>query len=358
MDNIWGQSFFGRRPAWHGLGTVVPEDQDIGVMDGFDMAKALYTVSLEPIVVNAFGQVVETGNFAIMRSPTEQDPEPRMFGTVKSKYQPIQNRELGTLLADLSEKEGWPIETVGVLGRGERIFATLKTNSIEVEGDGEVVIYFLATTGHDGGTATKIACTPVRVVCQNTLVMGLAAATINASVIHRGDVQSEVAWNLDIVAQMKKSQDAVTQAMRIMAYPSSILDPEEVEMVLEAAYPSVIADTAATARARQMIEADTITLDEARRKGLATKVSRKDAWVETVREYRGLARGRLLAMNDEFPAVANTAWSVYNAVVETEQYRKGRSEATIGRDVLFGGYRGQNMANAFDRAYKLALSKN
>jgi hypothetical protein len=241
---------------------------------------------------------------------------------------------------------------------GERIFATLSTEVVEIEGDGGVQIYFLVTTGHDGGTATKIACTPVRIVCQNTLIMGLQQAIINASVVHRGDAVGEVEWNMGVVAQMKKAQDAVTEAMRIMATPASLLDHEEVEDVLEAAYPSIIRDTAAISRARQMIQTDTISMDEARRKGLTTRVSRKDAWVQTVQEYKGAARARLMVMNDEHPAVANTAWAVYNAVVETEQYRRGRSDATIGRDVLFGGFRGQNMANAFNAAYALATAKN
>jgi phage/plasmid-like protein (TIGR03299 family) len=355
---IWGSSFFGRKPAWHNLGVVIPDDQQVGVMDAFELAGANYEVRVEPIVVNAFDTVVETGKLAIMREPTKLDPEPRMFGVAGPRYQVVQNRELGTLLADLSEAESWPVETVGVLGRGEKMFATLRADSVEIEGDGEVVIYFLVSSGHDGGTATRIACTPVRVVCQNTLILGLAEATIQASVVHRGNALGEVEWNMGVVAQLKKSQDAVTSAMRLMASPRSLLDTEEVEQVLEAAYPTVIADTAATARARHMIEADTITIDEARRRGLNLRVTRKDAWVESVREYRGVARARLIAMNDEFPAVANTSWAVYNAVVETEQYRKGRSEATVGRDVLFGGYRGQNMAAAFDSAYKLASAKN
>jgi phage/plasmid-like protein (TIGR03299 family) len=356
--NIWGSSFFGRKPAWHSLGTVIPPDQKVGVLDAMELANATYEVRLEPITVHAFDQVIETGKLAIMRAPTALDPEARMLGVVGDKYQPVQNRELGTLLADLSEAEGWPVETVGVLGMGERIFATLSTEVVEIEGDGGVQIYFLVTTGHDGGTATKIACTPVRIVCQNTLIMGLQQAIINASVVHRGDAVGEVEWNMGVVAQMKKAQDAVTEAMRIMATPASLLDHEEVEDVLEAAYPSIIRDTAAISRARQMIQTDTISMDEARRKGLTTRVSRKDAWVQTVQEYKGAARARLMVMNDEHPAVANTAWAVYNAVVETEQYRRGRSDATIGRDVLFGGFRGQNMANAFNAAYALATAKN
>lgn len=357
MDNIFGNSFLGRAPAWHGLGTIIPPDQALGVMDAISLAKADYRVELHPIVIQAFGQTIDTGKMAIIRQPLEADPEPRMFGVAGAQYTPIQNAELGVLLADLSEKQEWPVETVGVLGQGQQFFATLRATSVEIGAD-EVIIYYLISTGHDGGTATRIACTPVKVVCQNTLIMGLQAATISASVIHRGDAHGEVAWNMDVLAQMRRAQEAVTHAMQIMASPKSKLDHDEVEAVLEAAYPSVIRDTAAIARARAMIEQDTMTLDDARKVGMATKVKRADAWSETVREYRGAARARLMVFNDEEPVVAGTAWAVYNAVVETEQYRKGRSKETVGRDILFGGYRGVNIKNAFDSAYALAAGKN
>jgi len=356
-DAIFGDRFLGRAPAWHGLGTVIDPSTPLSVMDAMVMAKANYRVALEPVTVTAFGQTLETGKLAIVREPIEDDPQLRLFGFAGENYQVIQNFEFGQMVGDLSEREGWPIETVGVLGKGETFFLTLKASSVEIEGDGEVDIYFLVSDGKDGGTATRIATTPVRVVCQNTLIMGLKAATLDASVIHRGDVHGEVAWNMDVVAQMKKAQDAVTAAMRIMAKPETRLDPDEIEQVFEAAYPSVLPDTKAVARARTLLDG-TITLDEARAKGLQIKVSKRDAWLETVREYRGAARARFVIFNDEFPQVAETPWAVYNAIAETEQYRKGRSDSTISRDMLFGGYRGKAVEAAFNVAFSLASRKS
>ena len=356
-DNILGNSFVGRQPAWHALGHVVERDQPLSVMDAMVMAGANYRVELQPVTVDTSWGKVDTGKVAIMREPIEADPEIRNLGVASEKYQVVQNFEFGQLVGDLAEREGWPIETVGVLGKGELFFISLLASNFEVEGDGEVDVYFLISEGKDGGTATKIVCTPVRVVCQNTLTMGLQQATLSASVQHRGDVAGELQWNMDVVAQMKVAQDAVTKAARIMALPQTELDGDEVAAIFEAAYPSVIKDSKAEARARELI-ASTITLDEARRTGLSTKVKRKDDWVQTVREYRAGAQAKLVIFNDEFPGVANTPWSVYNAIAENEQYRKGRSASTVARDLVFGGYRGQNVRNAFDAAYALALAKN
>jgi phage/plasmid-like protein (TIGR03299 family) len=350
-------NFVGRETAWHALGTVIPRDQPLSVMDAMVLAGANYRVELKPIIIDTTWGRVDTGKVAIMREPTEFDPEIRNFGVASEGYQVVQNFEFGQMVGDLAEREGWPIETVGVLGKGEVLFISLLASSFEVKGDGEVTVYFLVSEGKDGGTATKIVCTPVRVVCRNTLVMGLQQATMSASVIHRGDVAGELQWNMDVVSQMKKAEDAVRYASGIMANPRAELDGDEVAAILEAAYPSIIADTKATARARQLLDG-TVTLDEARQKGLTVKVSRKDAWEQTVKDYRAGAQAKLMIFNDEYPHVANTPWAVYNAIAENEQYRKGKNASVVARDLVFGGYRGANVRNAFDVAHALAVSKN
>jgi phage/plasmid-like protein (TIGR03299 family) len=357
-DNILGQSFVGRQTAWHHLGTVIPRDQPLSVMDAMVMANANYRVELQPVTVDTSWGRIDTGKVVIVREPIPGvDDEVRVLGVATENYQVVQNFEFGQMVGDLAEREGWPLETVGVLGKGELFFISLLASSVEIKGDGEVDIYFLISEGKDGGTATKIVCTPVRVVCKNTLIMGLQQATMSASVQHRGDVTGELQWNMDVVAQMKKAQDAVTAAMSIMAQPSAELDGDEVAMILEAAYPSVIKDSRAEARARELVKGS-ITLDEARLRGLTTKVKRKDDWVQTVREYRAGAQAKLLIFNDEYPQVANTPWAVYNAIAENEQYRKGKNAAVIARDLVFGGYRGANVKNAFDVAHALAVAKN
>lgn len=349
--------FVGRQTAWHHLGTVIPRDQPLSVMDAMVIAEANYKIELQPIVIQTSWGTVDTGKVAIMREPTPSDPEIRNLGVASNQYQVVQNFEFGQMVGDLAEREGWPLETVGVLGKGELFFISLLASSVEIKGDGEVLIYFLVSEGKDGGTATKIVCTPVRVVCRNTLVMGLQQATMSASVQHRGDVHGELEWNMDVVVQMKNAQDAVTKAMEIMANPRSEMDGDEVAAILEAAYPSVIRDSKAEARARELIKGS-ITIEEVRMSGLNTKVKRKDDWVQTVRDYRAQAQAKLLIFNDEYPAVANTAWAVYNAVAENEQYRKGKNASVVARDLVFGGYRGTNVKNAFDVAYGLAASKN
>ena len=58
---------------------------------------------------------------------------------------------------------------------------------------------------------------------------------------------------------------------------------------------------------------------------------------------------RFNIFNDEFPKLANTSWGVYNAIVETEDYRRGHDSSATA---LFGS-RAESKARAFNKALEL-----
>ena len=52
--------------------------------------------------------------------------------------------------------------------------------------------YLLFSNTHDGSGAIKVALTPIRVVCQNTLNLALANAKRSWSMIHTGDIKEKM----------------------------------------------------------------------------------------------------------------------------------------------------------------------
>lgn len=352
MDNIFGNRFLGRAPAWHHLGTVIDPEENLTMVGAIELAGADYEVKTTKLVTEAFGKRIDTGRVAIVRAPLADDPEPLVLGTATKAYKPVQNRELAMLLEPIAADNDWRVETVGVLGKGERVFMTLEAGQVEIPGDTSgVTMYFFVTSGHDGGSAVKIGVTPVRIVCQNTLIMGLARATVTAAVTHTGDAVGNVAFNVEAIAQMQAAKSAVAEAMRHLAAAPTTTDG--IEAILTAAYPLTIPVPAAD-RAREFL-ASTVVMTPERRAQLERVVAKADGGIAMNTVYRDAARDRLVIFNDEYPAVANTPWAVYNAVAETECYRRSKSDASASADLLFG-WRGRAVANAFEQATAVARS--
>ena len=51
--------------------------------------------------------------------------------------------------------------------------------------------YLVFSNTHDGSGAIKVALTPIRVMCNNTLNLALSSAKRSWSMIHTGDIQGK-----------------------------------------------------------------------------------------------------------------------------------------------------------------------
>jgi hypothetical protein len=142
-----GASFVARRiPAWHRLGTVV--DEWLGLDEALRLARADYEVRTVPLF--AFdGRRNERCEdaYATVR---EVDGRLVPLGIVTGRYEVVQNREAFAVLEPLQQL-GASVEMMGVLGRGERVFASVRMPfPVEVGGTDRHDFYGLVTTGHDG----------------------------------------------------------------------------------------------------------------------------------------------------------------------------------------------------------------
>ena len=154
---------------WHGLGTHV--DHLMTVDEALKLAQADYQVSRRSVfsVNDKTGGAVQVPD--VFTNVRYYDDEMVILGTVSNRYQILQNRDAFRFCESLVEL-GASIETMGVLDRGERAFATLRLNKeILIGGVDRVDLYLVAANGHDGKTAFTVMATPVRVVCNNTLRM-------------------------------------------------------------------------------------------------------------------------------------------------------------------------------------------
>ena len=174
--------FYTREKPWHGLGVKVkeaPTSKDALIMAGLD-----WQVVQKPIMTED-GTVIE-GYKANIR-----DIDQRVLGVVSNRYKVVQNEE-AFAFTDALLGEGVTYETAGSLAAGRRtwMLAILPHRYI-IAGD-EISPYLVFMNSHDGSGAIKVAMTPIRVVCQNTLNLALSTAKRTWSTNHTGDISGKL----------------------------------------------------------------------------------------------------------------------------------------------------------------------
>jgi phage/plasmid-like protein (TIGR03299 family) len=110
---------------------------------------------------------------------------------VGSRYTIVQNID-AFKFTDTLLGEGVTYETAGSLNEGKTVWMLAKLpNKYTILGD-KVDPYIVFTNTHDGSGAVKVAMTPVRVVCQNTLNMALKSAKRTWSARHVGSIDAKL----------------------------------------------------------------------------------------------------------------------------------------------------------------------
>ena len=345
---IFGDRFLGRRePAWHRLGEVFTEPTSM--TDAIKRANIDFHIAKHPVVAQIDNgesiDLVPTKNFAVVREPVADDDQYRILSIVGKEWTPIQAMDLGRMLDPVTEQH--PVETIGALGHGEKIFMTLDAGDSQICGE-DHKLYFLVADHRDGMGALQLAFTPVRVVCQNTLTAGLASAKISVRLTHTRNIESDTEWYIGLFNQMSVAKDEAIGVMNTLSTVNNITK-EESDRVIKSAYPDA-------SPPRRLTLSKDITADDVPasvwvklmgdKKELFEEFEQRKARVELIRDG---ARERYDAFNDEFTHLARTPWAVWQAVVETEDYRKGHKDSSTA---LFGT-RADAKARAFTTARQL-----
>ena len=346
--SIFGDRFYGhRKPAWHGIGTVM--DENITATEAMKVANIAFPVNKwEMFAKNPeTGEMIETDQFAVVRDATVDDPQHRVLSTVGGQWTPLQAWELAKMLDPISEK--YPVETAGALGNGEKIFFTLDAGDSLIAGE-DHRLFYLVTDHRDGAGALNIAFTPVRVVCQNTLTVGLANAKVSASLTHHNTIKADAQWYTALFAQMLNAKETVTATMNHLAEVGRV-DENNIKRIINSAYREA-------SKPRKLTLSQDIKADDVPAKVWSMLLNDKKHWVEEwekrragVQVLRDSAWQRFEAFNDEFPRLAFTPWAGWQAVCETEDYRKGHSDSLSSP--IFGD-RAEAKARAFNEALKIA----
>lgn len=174
--------FYTRQKPWHGLGTMVmeaPTSKEALALAGLD-----WKVIQKPIETD--DGLAITGFKANLRETDNQ-----ILGVVTDRYKVVQNED-AFAFTDALLGEGITYETAGSLQGGRRTWMLARLPQHYIISGDEITPYLVFMNSHDGTGAIKVAMTPIRVVCQNTLNLAISTARRSWSTNHTGDISGKL----------------------------------------------------------------------------------------------------------------------------------------------------------------------
>ena len=174
--------FYTRTAPWHGLGVRVEEV--LGSKEALNQAGLDWKVE-QTDVYAASGERIP-GYKANIR-----DIDRSVLGIVGDRYKIVQNEEAFAFTDGLLG-EGVKYETAGSLAGGKIVWMLAKLPEKYIISGDAIEPYLVFCNSHDGSGAIRVAMTPVRVVCQNTLNLALKGASRVWSARHTGNVMSRM----------------------------------------------------------------------------------------------------------------------------------------------------------------------
>ena len=176
-----------------------------------------------------------------------RDSDRKVLGVVTDRYKVIQNQEAFAFTDELLG-EGVRYETAGSLQGGKKVWLLAHMPHEYIISGERISPYLLFSNTYDGSGAIKVALTPIRVVCQNTLNLALSQASRSWSMIHTGNIQNKLQEAKDTLFMAEKYMDNLGKEFETLRM-QSMTDKQVVEFI-ETLLP--IEDNATSQQKRNM----------------------------------------------------------------------------------------------------------
>lgn len=337
--NISGDRFISYKiPAWHMLGKVF--DTKITATEGLVLADAVYNINKVPVLAQiGNNEYVEIdGQYSLIREPMHDMPCHEHFGFVGNDYEYLQNTEIAMVCDQLISTGNWTLETIGVLGKGETIFVVMSAGDTEIAGE-NVKKHFMYTSTRDGKGADILNASYTRTVCSNTLSLALRNSLGQVKMRHGRNMLLEASWRMEVVRQATAAGHSMEVALKGLA--ALQINEEMFNDVLARLFPAPKMPATldlAVSGVQQLTEK-------------AERAKYHHEWrIEQVKKAQATVAENFTRLNDEYPSIAGTAWSAYNAVTEWVDHQSGKNAEVRKRESLFG--KGQQVR---DMAYTMLV---
>lgn len=194
--------FYTREKPWHGLGVRVEEAPTS--TDALRLAGLDWEVAQEPIFTEG-GDAIDGYKVNV------RDSDRKVLGVVSDRYKIIQNRE-AFAFTDTLLGSGVRYETAGSLQEGKRVWLLARLPREYIIAGERISPYLVFSNSHDGSGAVRVALTPIRVVCNNTLNLALDTARRSWSMIHTGNINGKMQEAKDTLFMAETYMDSLGEA--------------------------------------------------------------------------------------------------------------------------------------------------
>lgn len=291
-------AFVGEKP-WHGLGAEMQVGMSIA---DWRAAAGLNWEALSANVQFTNGGLQEWPERRVLYRSDTHAP----LSVVTNGYHVVQPKDVMDLYAEIAKVGGFELEVAGALSGGRRIWALAKVNDgAMVVGQDRVRPRILLATSFDGTMATTAKFLAERVVCANTLAIGLAEKS------HEVKVNHSMKWGEKSAEQMREKLGVVHNAFeKFMAEAREL-----------------------AARPMNDVEADAFVAML-----LEPFAGSKEGKPRDPRETRGYKR--IMELFNEKAIGRNmagaTRWGMLNAVTQLIDHERGRTDSTRMESAWFG----------------------
>ena len=180
--NVETMFYVGRKAPWHGLGQSVaeaPTSKDALGLAGLDWRVIQVPITTEDgMEIAGYKANLRNTDFSVL-------------GVVTDRYKVVQNDEAFAFI-DALLGQGVRFETAGSLQEGRKVWMLARLPREYVIAGETISPYLVFSNTHDGSGAVKVAITPIRVLCNNTLNLALETAERSFSMVHTGDIDSKL----------------------------------------------------------------------------------------------------------------------------------------------------------------------
>lgn len=197
--NVETMFWTGRTAPWHGLGTRVMEAPNS--KEALGLAGLDWKVVQEPIYT-------ETNELIPGYKANVRDQDHKVLGVVTDRYKIVQNEE-AFAFTDALLGEGVRYETAGSLQEGKKVWMLARLPHEYIITGERISPYLVFSNSHDGSGAIKVALTPIRIICQNTLNLALAQSKRCWSTIHTGEVKEKMEEAKNTLFMAEKYMDSL-----------------------------------------------------------------------------------------------------------------------------------------------------